>query len=96
MKAEEEEFNCWEVENKRWERSSLVGQGVKDPAFSLLWHRLDPWPRNFRILEMQQKRKKKKKVGERDVWEEGFNMGFGGYVGVCQWVSSIASVSSRK
>ena len=27
------------------------GPVVKDLAVSLLWHRPDPWPRNFRLLQ---------------------------------------------
>ena len=40
-----------------WGRSSLVAQGVRDPALPLLWLglllwlRFDPWPRNFRRLQ---------------------------------------------
>ena len=45
--------------------SSLVAQQVKDPKLPLLWprlllwHRLEPWPGNFRMLQHSQKRKKK-------------------------------------
>ena len=33
-------------------------QRVKDLAFSLLWLRLSPWPRNFYMLQMWPKKKK--------------------------------------
>ena len=52
------------------ERNSLVAQGVKDPALSLqrlgtlLWHRLDPWLRNFHMPGAWQK---KKKSGEKQI-----------------------------
>ena len=42
-------------------RSSLVAQWVKDLVLSLqqlgllLWHRFDPWPRNFCMLWAQPK-----------------------------------------
>ena len=48
-------------------RSSLVAQEVKEPALLLpqlrspLWHRFDPWPRNFHMLQAQLKKKKKMK-----------------------------------
>ena len=38
---------------KKWLETSVVAQWVKDPMSSLqqlgslLWHRFDPWPRNF-------------------------------------------------
>ena len=28
-------------------QSSLVAQWVKEPVWSLMWHRFNPWPRNF-------------------------------------------------
>ena len=31
---------------------------VKDPAMSLLWHRFDPWPRNFHMLQVQPKKER--------------------------------------
>ena len=51
---------------KEKERSSLVTQQVKDLALSLLWFwllprlRFSPWLRNFHMLKVQPKRKKKK------------------------------------
>ena len=39
--------------------SSLVAQWVKDLALSLLWCQFDPW--NFHRLQVQPKKKKKKK-----------------------------------
>ena len=42
-------------------RSCLVAQWVKDPALSLLWCRLDPWPGNSACHRHGQKEKKKKK-----------------------------------
>ena len=51
------------------------GLEVKDLALSLLWlrlllwHRFDPWPRNFRMLWVpthNQKKKKKKEERERE------------------------------
>ena len=36
---------------------SLMVQRVKDLAFSLLWLRLSPWPRNFYMLQMWPKKK---------------------------------------
>ena len=44
----------------------VVAQGVKDPALPQLWYRLklklglDPWPRNFHVLWVWPKKKKKK------------------------------------
>ena len=43
----------------------MVAQQVKDPVLSLLWlrsllwHRFDPWPQNFCIPQVKQKKKKK-------------------------------------
>ena len=37
--------------------SSLVVQGVKDPALSLLWLGFEPWPENFYMLQMPPKKK---------------------------------------
>ena len=45
--------------------SSLVAQQVKNPALSLLqldsllWHRFNPWPKNFHIMWSWSKKKKK-------------------------------------
>ena len=39
-------------------RSSLVTQQVKDPALSLLWYGLDPWPGNFTCCGYSQKNKR--------------------------------------
>ena len=36
-------------------------QWVKDPLLAQLWHRFNPWPRNFHMFQMQPKKKKKKK-----------------------------------
>ena len=50
---------------KNW-RSSPVAQQVTDPALSLqqlgslLWHRFDPWPGNFHMLQMWQNKTKAK------------------------------------
>ena len=47
----------------------IVAQQVKDPVLSLLWfrsllwQRLDPWPRNFCMLGA--KKKKKRKLSQR-------------------------------
>ena len=41
-------------------RKSPSGLAVKDLALSLPWHRFDPWPGNFCILQVQPKKKKKK------------------------------------
>ena len=44
-----------------------MAQQAKDPALSLqqlgflLWHRLDPWPRNFYMPQCKKKKKKEKK-----------------------------------
>jgi len=58
------------IRRKEWKRgSSLAAQQVKDLALSLLWlrsllwHRLNPWPRNFRMPQAQLKGKKKRKNG---------------------------------
>ena len=40
-------------------RHSLVGQQVKDPVLSLLWHGFHLWLRNFRMLQVWPKKKKK-------------------------------------
>ena len=52
------------------EGSSLVAQQVKDPALSLLWHRFDPWPGNFRMLWAWPKKKKKKKKNHKVLCSE--------------------------
>ena len=50
---------------------SLVVQQVKYPALSLqwpgslLWHRFDPWPRNFDMLQAGPKNKKEKVKSKR-------------------------------
>ena len=41
-------------------RSSLVAQQVKDLLSSLLWYRFDPWPGNFHMSQVEQKKRKKK------------------------------------
>ena len=44
-------------------------QWVKDPSLPqlwcrlLLWLRINPWPRNFHVLQVQLKKKKKEKEG---------------------------------
>ena len=56
------EFNAAK-KNEEWkrDRSCLVVQQVKDLALSvqelgsLLWHRFDPWPRNFHMPWVQPK-----------------------------------------
>ena len=40
-------------------RSSLVAQRVKELVFSLVWRRFHPGPRNFRMPQESQKKKKK-------------------------------------
>ena len=59
----------YEVLKKRqlcW--SSLVVQGVKDPALSLkqlrslMWSWFNPWPGNFHMPQVQLKKKEKKKA----------------------------------
>ena len=35
-----------------------MAQRIKDLAWSLMWHGFDPWPRNFYILQVEQKKKK--------------------------------------
>ena len=48
-------------------KSSLLAQGVKDPALLLLslwlqlWHGFSPWPGNFHMLQGGPKRKKERK-----------------------------------
>ena len=47
-------------------------QWVKDPELPQLWHTselwlgFDPWPRNFQIPQMWQKKKKRKKEKKRN------------------------------
>ena len=36
-----------------------MAQRVKDLELSLLWHRFNPWPGNFCMSQVSQKRKKK-------------------------------------
>ena len=43
-------------------QSFCVIPGVKDPKFSLLWLRFDPWPRNFCMPQVQPKIKIKNKT----------------------------------
>ena len=51
---------------KMLERSSFVVQWVKDLAlslqqlWSLLWHKFDPWPKNFHMPQVQAKTKQNK------------------------------------
>ena len=51
--------------------SSHVAPKVEDPPLSLLWlqlllwHRFEPWPRNFHVSPAQLKKKKKKKKKEK-------------------------------
>ena len=53
--------------------SSLVAQRVKDPALSrkqlrlLLWHRFDPWPRNFHMLWVHPEKKARELDKDRRV-----------------------------
>ena len=50
-------------------QNSLVAQQIKDLALSLqrlgslLWHRVDPWPRNFHMPQVQQNKAKQKNKG---------------------------------
>ena len=37
-----------------------MAKGAKDPALSLLWGRLNPWPRNFHMPQVQPKQNKTK------------------------------------
>ena len=50
---------------KEAQKSSLVAQWAKDPALQPLWCRFDPWPRNFCILWVWPKKKKKKAQNEQ-------------------------------
>ena len=34
-------------------------QQVKDPAWSLLWHKFDPWPGNFHVPWAQPKKRER-------------------------------------
>jgi len=49
------------------QRSALVAQGLRDLVLSLqrlrslLWHRIDPWPRNLCMLLAQPKKRRKRK-----------------------------------
>ena len=53
---------------KRLLRSSLMAQGVKDPALlllwlrSMLWRKFNPWPGNFYIPWSQPKKEKEKSM----------------------------------
>ena len=40
-------------------RSAWVPQRVRGPALSLLWHGLNPWPRNYHMPRVQSQKKKK-------------------------------------
>lgn len=43
-----------------------MAQWVKEPAsLQLPWHRFDPWPGNFHLLQEWGKKKKKKKLNTR-------------------------------
>ena len=48
-----------------------MAQWVKNPALTLqglrllLWHRFDPWPRNFYISSSAAKKKKKKTINNQ-------------------------------
>ena len=49
-----------------------MAQQVKDLMLSLLWHRFDPCPRNFHMLWVQPKKKKKKNENlEFPLWCSG-------------------------
>ena len=41
---------------------SLVAQQVEDLALSLLWHGFDPWPQNFHIPWLWQKKKREREI----------------------------------
>lgn len=34
----------------------LMAQWVKEPAMSLLWHQVHPWPWNFHVVWVQPKK----------------------------------------
>ena len=38
---------------------AIANHQIKYPAWSPLWHRFNPWPRNFCKLQVQRKKKKK-------------------------------------
>ena len=40
-----------------------MAQWVKDPVLSLLWHRFNPWPRDFSHAPDAARKKKKKELG---------------------------------
>lgn len=50
--------------HQRW--SSLVAQGVKDPALPPLWRRLDSWLKNFHVRQTQPKPKTRGQASSRD------------------------------
>ena len=45
------------------------GLEVKDPSLFLLWHRLDPWPRNFHMLQAWAKKKREKCEKQKQIKE---------------------------
>ena len=42
---------------------------VKDSASSLLWHRFNPWPGNFHMPRVRQKKKKKGRSKKKLLYE---------------------------
>ena len=48
---------CKQEQISLWWRSSLVAQQIKDLAWSLLWLRFAPWPRNFHMPQVWPKKK---------------------------------------
>lgn len=53
-------------------QSSLVEQKVKDPAWSLYWLGIDPWPRNVHVSWMLPKKQKQKTEEELLLWLSGY------------------------
>ena len=47
------------------EETPGVVQCVKDTELLQLSHRFDPWPQNFHVPQVWQKKKKKKRKGKR-------------------------------
>ena len=61
--------------NREGRGCSLVAQRVKDPVLPLqqlkclLWHGFDPWPGNFRMPWVGQKRRRRGKAGKASLME---------------------------
>ena len=57
----------WGGEGGGWRGHVPVAQQVKDLVLLQLWRRLGPWSRNFHLLQVQKKKKKKGRRASADL-----------------------------